>query len=54
MSLPTTAYIKMNDIWMLFTMLYPFMHVALYAAKEVLKEKRDNITNSNNSMRLSV
>ena len=36
-SLPTTAYIKMNDIWMLFAMMYPFAEVTLYAAKETIK-----------------
>ena len=38
-SLPTTAYIKMNDIWMLFAMMYPFAEVTLYAAKETIKKR---------------
>jgi hypothetical protein len=38
-SLPTTAYIKMNDIWMLFAMMYPFAEVTLHAARETIKKR---------------
>ena len=34
-TLPATAYIKLNDIWMVFTMTYPFAEVALLTTKEV-------------------
>ena len=36
-SLPTTAYIKMIDIWMIFSMLYPFFIVFLHSTMEVVK-----------------
>ena len=36
-SLPTTSYIKMIDIWMLFTMTIPFLEVIQHTTKEVLK-----------------
>ena len=35
--LPTTSYIKMIDIWMLFTMTIPFLEVIQHTTKEVLK-----------------
>ena len=38
-SLPATAYIKMIDVWMIFTMIYPFVVVTLYAIKEVIQKK---------------
>ena len=37
-SLPMTAYIKMIDIWMIFTMMYPFCVVTLYSVMEFLRE----------------
>ena len=40
-SLPTTAYIKMIDIWMIFMMMYPFFVVSLYTVMEVLKNKKN-------------
>ena len=33
-----TAYIKMVDVWMIFTMMYPFSVVTLYSVLEYLKE----------------
>ena len=42
-SLPTTAYIKMIDIWMIFMMMYPFFVVSLYTLIEVLKNKKNKI-----------
>ena len=35
-SLPVTSYVKMIDIWMLFTMMIPFLEVALHTSNEVL------------------
>ena len=35
-SLPTTSYIKMVDIFMIFTMVFPFVEVCLHATKQVL------------------
>ena len=39
-----TAYIKMIDIWMIFTMMYPFSVVALYSVQELLKSEDLDIT----------
>ena len=39
-SLPVTSYIKMIDIWMLFTMTVPFLEVILYTADELFKRPR--------------
>ena len=36
-----TAYIKMIDVWMIFTMMYPFCVVTLYSVMEILRE--DNL-----------
>ena len=38
-----TAYIKMIDIWMIFTMLYPFFVVMLYSLLECVW-KHDSLT----------
>ena len=37
-----TAYIKMIDVWMIFTMLNPFCVVTLYAVKQTLLEGDHN------------
>ena len=37
-SLPMTAYIKMIDVWMIFTMMYPFCIVTLYSIMELIKD----------------
>ena len=34
-SLPQTGYVKMIDIWMIFTMSYPFFVIACYCGIEV-------------------
>ena len=34
-SLPETGYVKMVDIWMVFTMSYPFFVIAFHALLEV-------------------
>ena len=36
-SLPVTSYVKMIDIWMIFTMSVPFIEVGLHAGYEVGK-----------------
>ena len=33
--LPATGYIKMIDIWMIFTMAYPFFIITLHCLQEV-------------------
>ena len=35
-----TAYIKMIDVWMIFTMMYPFCVVALYSLLDIIKNKK--------------
>ena len=35
--MPTTSYVKMIDIWMIFTMTFPLLEVALHTYKETLK-----------------
>ena len=42
-SLPTTAYIKMLDIWMIICILYPFLIVVLFCLSMVLTEERNLI-----------
>ena len=37
--MPTTSYVKMIDIWMIFTMTFPLLEVALHTYKETLKLK---------------
>ena len=37
-SLPVTSYIKMIDIWMLFTMTVPFLEVVRHTTNEVFKQ----------------
>ena len=39
-SLPTTAYIKMIDIWLIFALLYPFNVVTLYSIMEFWKNRK--------------
>ena len=44
-SLPTTAYIKMIDVWMIFTMMYPFCVVTLYSVMQLFEDEEiDTIT----------
>ena len=37
-SLPMTGYIKMIDIWMIFTMSYPFLVISLHCLQQVKLE----------------
>ena len=38
-SLPLTGYVKMIDIWMIFTMSYPFFVITLHCSQEVKARK---------------
>lgn len=38
-TLPATAYIKMIDVWMIFTMLYPFAEIVLVWIKDFFKKR---------------
>ena len=49
-SLPVTSYIKMIDIWMLFTMTIPFLEVVLHTTNEVFKRPRENHVGSDNQI----
>ena len=41
-SLPVTSYIKMIDIWMLFTMTVPFLEVIFHTTAQVFNRPRAN------------
>ena len=45
-----TSYIKMIDIWMLFTMTIPFLEVVLHTTNEVFKQPRENRVGSENQI----
>ena len=47
-SLPVTSYIKMIDIWMLFTMTVPFLEVVLHTTNEMFKQPRATNFGSDN------
>ena len=36
--LPATSYVRMVDIWLIFTQLYPFLEVVLYTIIELYNE----------------
>ena len=38
-SLPMTGYIKMIDIWMIFTMSYPFVVITLHCLDKLTSER---------------
>ena len=38
-SLPTTGYIKMIDIWMIFTMSYPFVVISLHCLQKIAVDR---------------
>ena len=46
-SLPTTAYIKMIDIWLIFAMMYPFCVVTLYSIMEFWKDRKTDSEKAN-------
>ena len=41
--LPATSYVRMVDIWLIFTQLYPFLEVVLYTIIELYNE--EEVTN---------
>ena len=38
-SLPMTGYIKMIDIWMIFTMSYPIVVIALHCVEKIIVDR---------------
>ena len=42
--LPATSYVRMVDIWLIFTQLYPFLEVVLYTIIELYNEEEE-VTN---------
>ena len=38
--MPVTSYVKMIDIWMIFTMIVPFIEVAMHACNQHLNKQR--------------
>ena len=39
--LPATSYVRMVDIWLIFTQLYPFLEVILYTIIELYNEEEE-------------
>ena len=37
--LPATSYVRMVDIWLIFTQLYPFLEVVLYTLIELYNDE---------------
>ena len=53
-SLPMTGYIKMIDIWMIFTISYPFMVITLHCFKDVAEERgkrKINVESAGNNVK---
>ena len=46
--MPVTSYIKMVDIWMLFTMTIPFLEVVYHTSNEISKQTVDVRVKPNN------
>ena len=46
-SVPVTSYIKMVDIWMLFTMTIPFLEVVYHTSNEMIKQSNIKVTPHN-------
>ena len=44
-SLPTTSYIKMIDIWMIFSLLIPFLEVLLHTYMDTLRQDEEREIN---------
>ena len=42
-SLPKTSSLKLMDIWLIFTLLVPFVDVLLQMAMDILEEEEDDI-----------
>ena len=45
--MPVTSYIKMVDIWMLFTMTIPFLEVVYHTSNEMFKQSNVKVTPHN-------
>jgi hypothetical protein len=44
-SLPTTSYVKMIDIWLIFNLFLPFLVVLLHTYMDTLREEEDREVN---------
>ena len=63
-SVPVTSYIKMVDIWMLFTMTIPFLEVVYHTSHEMFKQSEADLVRvippseederTNNNMKVAV
>ena len=42
--LPITSYVKMIDIWMIFTMIFPLLVISLHTYKEKLQLELQDLT----------
>ena len=45
-SLPSTSYIKLIEVWMLFTMIYPFAEIVVLCIEDMLKAKQGAFINN--------
>ena len=62
--MPVTSYIKMVDIWMLFTMTIPFLEVVYHTSNEMFKQSEADVVRvipqseedemTNNNMKVAV
>ena len=43
--LPPTAYVKMVDIWLIFTQMVPFIEVLLHTFMDCMREEEDRVIN---------
>ena len=48
-SLPTTAYIKMIDVWLIFNLLKPFVDIIVQTYIESLRQNDDNVVKVGNN-----
>ena len=44
--LPATGYVKMVDVWMIFTLTYPFLIIACHCFKEISRDQRKVVMDS--------
>ena len=52
-ALPTTSYVKMIDIWMIFTMTFPLLEVSLHTYRETVNMKLRKLAAASHSTSLT-
>ena len=53
-SLPSTSYIKLIEIWMIFTMIYPFAETLMVCFKDAFKSKTLFVRGASNEINLQI